>query len=474
MFLPGRQVSRSAHSSIRPIHARSARRKLAPAAVALAALALASACGGGAGGDRGRGAGGGVAVHTTDVQRMQVQRQIDLAGTLLSPDQARVSSEAAGVVRRVVVEIGREVAAGAPLVEIEPRELALALERAEAALLQTRAQLGMTGPVRSADAPPPDAEIASVKTATANLDDARAAYERAKALNARGITSAEVLQAAETRFKVTEAGYESALDSVRATKALLRDRRAAYALALKQLGDAVVRAPIAGVVSERPVQVGEYIGERTVVATIVQMHPLKLRTGVQERHAGEVEAGQPVQFRVEAFGDRLFTGQVAYLSPALDETMRTFAVEALVDNPDRVLKPGFFAKGVILTRLDKDVLAVPDAAVSVLAGVASVYVIKDGAATQQEIVLGVRQGDLWEVTEGLKGDEVLATSRLNELATGVRVRILKPGESEVAPEAGGEDGGGRGQRGESGGRGERGAGGGPRGAQGGAQPGGAR
>jgi len=474
MFLPGRRVSRSAHSSIRPTHARSARRNLAPAAVALTALALASACGGGAGGARGRGAGGAVAVHTTDVQRMQVQRQIDLAGTLLSPDQARVSSEAAGVVRRAVVEIGREVDAGAPLVEIEPRELALALERAEAALLQTRAQLGMTGPVGNADVPPPDAEVASVKTATANRDDARAAFERAKALAARGITSTEVLQAAETRFKVTEAGYESALDSVRGTKAQLRDRRAAYALALKQLGDAVVRAPIAGVVSERPVQVGEYIGERTVVATIVQMSPLKLRTGVQERHAGEVEAGQPVQFRVEAFGDRLFTGQVAYLSPALDQTMRTFTVEAVVDNPDRVLKPGFFAKGVILTRLDKDVLAVPDAAVSVLAGVASVYVIKDGAATQQEIVLGVRQGDLWEVTEGLKGDEVLATSRLNELATGVTVRILKPGESEAVPGAGGEgrEGtGGRGQRGEGGGqRGE----GGRRGAQGGARPGGAR
>jgi len=88
---------------------------------------------------------------------------------------------------------------------------------------------------------------------------------------------------------VAEANHQAALDSVRATKAQLRDRRAAYTLALKELDDAVVRAPIAGVVSERPVQVGEYIGERTVVATIVQMSPLKLRTGVQERHAGVVE-----------------------------------------------------------------------------------------------------------------------------------------------------------------------------------------
>jgi multidrug efflux pump subunit AcrA (membrane-fusion protein) len=57
---------------------------------------------------------------------MSVQRQIDLAGTLLSPDQARVSAEAAGVVRKVYVEIGREVGVGTPLVQIEPRELALA------------------------------------------------------------------------------------------------------------------------------------------------------------------------------------------------------------------------------------------------------------------------------------------------------------------------------------------------------------
>ena len=467
MFLPGRQALPSARSSNRPPHARSTRKAFALAAAA-AALASALACGGGSDAGRGRGPGG-VPVHTTEVQRMSVQRQIDLAGTLLSPDQARVSAEAEGVVRRVLVEIGREVAVGTPLVELEPRELKLALERAEAALLQTRAQLGMSGPVESADLPPPDADIASVKTATANRDDARAAYERAKALNARGITSSEVLQAAETRYKVAEAGYESALDSTRATKAQLRDRRAAYTLALKQLGDAVVRAPIAGVVSERPVQVGEYIGARTVVATIVQMSPLKLRTGVQERHAGVVEPGQPVQFRVEAFGDRLFSGKVAYVSPALDQTMRTFTVEALVENPDRLLKPGFFAKGVILTRLDTEVLAVPDPAVSVLAGVASVYVIKDGSVTQLEVELGIRQGDLWEITKGLTGDEVLATSRLNELATGVRVRMLKPGESETAPAAAGagSDGGERGAAG--GGRqgGRRGADG--RGRQGGAR-----
>ena len=413
---------------------------------------------GGAGG-RGRGGGGaGVAVRTTPVLRMSVQRQIDLAGTLLSPDSAKVSAESAGVVREVLVEIGSEVGVGTPLVRLGTQELSLSLERAEASLLQTRSQLGMRGPVDARQPAPADEDTATVRTATANRDDARAAFERAKVLGTRGITSAETLQVAETKYKVAEAAYQAALDSVHATKSLLQDRRAAYDLAVKALNDATVRSPIRGVVSDRPVQIGEYISARTVVATVVQMDPLKLRTGVQERHAGMVTKGQQVQFRVESFGDRVFTGTVAFISPALDQTMRTFTVEALVENRERLLKPGFFAKGVILTRVDKDVMAVPDAAVSVLAGVPSVYVIKDGAITQQSVTLGVRQGDRWEVTDGVKGDELLAASRLNELASGVAVRVLKPGESEggagAAPGGGGSApaGSGPGARGGRGGR----------------------
>jgi RND family efflux transporter MFP subunit len=252
------------------------------------------------------------------------------------------------------------------------------------------------------------------------------------------------MQTADTRLKVAEAAYQSAVDTVRGQKALLQDRRAAYDLAAKKLDDAIVRAPIAGVVSDRPVHVGEYIAERTPVATIVQVNPLKLRTGVQERHAGIVQAGQAIEFRVESFGDTVFQGKVAYVSPSLDETMRTFTVEALVDNSDLRLKPGFFAKGVILTKRDEGVLAVPDAAVSTLAGVSSVYIVHDGKIAQQSVTLGVRQDDLWEVIEGLKGDETLAATRLNELATGVSVTTGGEGEG------GGRRGGGRrGQRGDA-------------------------
>ena len=428
-----------------------------PAVLLLLGLAgLSAACERPAASGNNRRGGGGAAVpvRTTTVQRMAVQRQVDLAGTLMSPDQARVSSEASGIVRSVLIEIGKEVKVGDPLVRLDTKELSLAQARAESALRQTRAQLGMHGDLDSGDTAPPDDQIGSVRNAMANRDDARANAERAKTLSARGLMSPVDLQTAETRLKVAEAAYQSAIDTARGQKALLQDRRASYDLATKQLSDAVVRAPISGIISERLVQVGEYIAARTPVATIVQVDPLKLRTGVQERHAGIVQPGLAVQFRVESFGDVVFQGKIEHVSPALDQTMRTFPVEAIVENGDRRLKPGFFAKGVILTRRDEDVMAVPDSAVSTFAGVSSVYVIKDGKITQQNVELGVRQGDLWEVLSGLKGNETLASNRLNELATGVRVTV-----DTSAPDSGGRKGGGRAQ----GGRGQ--GGGGRRGGQ---------
>ena len=418
---------------------------------ALGAALSAAACSQQPAAGQNRRGGPAVAVKTTTVQKMSVQRQVDLAGTLLSPDQARVSSEASGIVRAVLVEIGREVRTGDPLVRLDEQELKLAAARAESALRQTRAQLGMHNAPDGNDTPPADDEIGSVRNAMANREDARAAADRAKALSSRGIISPVDLQTAETRLKVAEAAYQSAVDNARGQKALLQDRRAAYDLAVKQLKDAVVRAPISGIVSERLVQVGEFIGERTPVATIVQIDPLKLRTGVQERHAGVIQPGLGVEFRVESFGDQVFRGRIEHVSPALDQTMRTFTVEAVVENKDRRLKPGFFAKGVILTRKDDNVLAVPDSAVSTFAGVSSVYVIKDSKITQQTVELGVRQQNLWEVLGGLKGDETLANSRLNELASGVRVET----DNSAGGTGGARGGGGGGRRGQGGGGGGR-------------------
>ena len=107
------------------------------------------------------------------------------------------------------------------------------------------------------------------------------------------------------------------------------------------------------------------------------------------------------------------------------------------------------------TRVDDDVLAVPENAVSTLAGVSSVYVIDDGKARQQQVTLGGRRDNVMEVLTGLKGDETLAASNLGQLATGTAVRVGQneagaPASSGAARGAGPDRGRGRSSNGEGG------------------------
>ena len=359
-----------------------------------------------------------IAVSTAPVQHISIQRTVDLAGTLISPDQAKVSAEAAGVVQSVSVALGDNVTRGQELVRLAPRELELALERAQSALRQTEAQLGMAG---EDSAPVPDDQIAAIRTANANLEDARTQNQRAEQLASRGLLAGAEVEATRTKLKVAEAASESAIETVRSLKASLQDRRAAYELAQKKLNDAIIRAPIAGAVAERLVQPGEFIKEDTPVITLVQMDPLKVSTAAQEKYAGVIHSGMPIEFSVESYPKDMFHGRIVSVSPSVDQSTRTFAVEAELPNPDRRLKPGFFAKGVILTHVDASVIAVPDDAVSTLAGVSTVFIVDHGKVKPQNVTIGVHQGTLVEIVDGLSGTEILATSNLNQLSAGVAV-----------------------------------------------------
>ena len=401
-------------------------------------------------GARGGGARGGGVVNakTTPVQRMSIQRTADLSGTLISPDQARVSSEVAGIVRDVLVEIGQEVRVGQELVRLDTTELNLALQRAESALRQTEAQLGIDSS-RSSQIPPDD-QISAVRTAAANRDDAHAQLARAQELISKGLMSRAELDTAQTRTKVAEAAYQAAVENVQSLKASLQDRRAAFELAKKKLDDGVIRAPVEGAIADRTVQRGEYMRENTQIVTIVKMNPLKLRTAIQEKFANLIRESQMVDFKVEPYPNESFRGRIAYISPAVDQATRTFAVEVLVDNPAHKLKPGLFAQGAVLLGRDDNVLAVPEETVSNLAGVSSVYVIDNGVVKQTTIQVGQHQDKLIEVVSGLKGDEILAASNLNELVTGTRVGV---GDDEGGPagpagDPSGEGGQRRGGRGE--------------------------
>ena len=123
--------------------------------------------------------------------------------SLISPDQVRVSSEVDGTVSSVDAELGQEVRAGQILIQFDTRELQLAVERAESALRQTEAQLGIDS--ARPGVIPPDEQIASVRTAIANREDARVKLAQTQELVNKGLVRENRPRYNETRLKVAEA-----------------------------------------------------------------------------------------------------------------------------------------------------------------------------------------------------------------------------------------------------------------------------
>src|SRR5262249_43692533 len=144
------------------------------------------------------------------------------------------------------------------------------------------------------------------------------------------------------------------------------------------------------------------------IATLVRVHPLRLRVSVPEREGAGVRAGHAVALTIE--GDpTVYRGRVVRLSPIVQEQNRTLLVEAEVPNDRGFLRPGAFARVDLVTEATQPVVTVPADAVIVFAGVEKVLVVKDGKTSEVRVTTGRRLGPDVEITEGLKrGEPVVA------------------------------------------------------------------
>jgi RND family efflux transporter MFP subunit len=160
-------------------------------------------------------------------------------------------------------------------------------------------------------------------------------------------------------------------------------------------------------VSLKQASVGEYLSAGTPIATLVRVHPLRLRVPVPEREGSGVRAGHAVTLTVE--GDAtVYRGRVVRLSPIVQEQNRTLLVEAEVPNERGFLRPGSFARVDILTEVSQPVITIPATAVIVFAGVEKVMVVRQGKTAEVRVTTGRRLGSDVEIIDGLKrGDSVV-------------------------------------------------------------------
>jgi membrane fusion protein (multidrug efflux system) len=179
---------------------------------------------------------------------------------------------------------------------------------------------------------------------------------------------------------------------------------------------------MAGYISDRPADIGEYISPQQKVATIVNINPLRVKIDVPEQAIPQIRQGESVSVSVAAYPERTFAGRVARISPNVTATSRTLSVEADVDNPNAELKPGQFATIRVLLPQKGTAVMVPQRALRTISGATYVFVIKNGFAQQRLIQSGQTESDMVEIKSGIAADEVVAISNVDQLSDGVAVR----------------------------------------------------
>jgi membrane fusion protein, multidrug efflux system len=375
------------------------------AAVALAAaLACSAACskneaaappGSGKAGPKGSAKGrGGMAfpVEVAEVIPRQVEYAVTAVGSVEAFERVEVTARVAGAIERVLFSEGEVVQRGETLVEIEPERYRLAVTSAQA----------------------------NVEREMAALSEARAGLERREAASQKnpGLIRGEEIETWRTRARSAEAAVSQA--------------RAALEQAKLNLRDALVRAPVAGIIQTRTVQTGQYVQPGAVLATLVRRDPLLLRFQIPEHDSARITPGMLARFRV-AEDPREHTARIRHVAESASASSRMVAVTANIEDTNRAsLKPGAFAQVTVPIGSNASAPVIPQTAIRPSERGFLAYVVENGKASERILSLGMRTADgQVEVREGIRPGERLVVRGAEALRAGADVRV--EGDEPPAP-----------------------------------------
>lgn len=358
-------------------------------------------------------------VRVVPAAERALPRTVAATGTLAAEEQVTLSAKVAGRIEAIQVDLGTRVRRGQPIARLDQTDFTLRVEQAQAALQQARVRLGLAPQGSDEQVDPEQTSI--VRQARAVLEEARLTRDRSVRLLEQQLIARAQLDTAQANLQVAEGRYQDALEEVRNRQAVLAQRRSELALARQQLTDTVVLAPVDGAVSQRVVSPGEYLAAGAAIATLVRIHPLRLRVAVPEREAIAVRIGQAVRLTID--GDpTVHGGRVARLAPIVQELNRTLAVEAEVPNERGALRAGAFARAEIVTDATQTIVTVPASALVVFAGVEKVLVVRAGKTAEVRVQSGRRLGEDVEILDGLQRGEAVV-DRPGNLTGGQAVSV---------------------------------------------------
>ncbi|MEP7233967.1 MAG: efflux RND transporter periplasmic adaptor subunit [Ignavibacteriota bacterium] len=320
-------------------------------------------------------------VKTATVEMAPMTATFNATGSLEGIREANVNSETQGRIVGVSVNNGSHVGAGSALVTVDNELKAIGVAQAEAQRL----------------------------TAEASLEKAKIDLSR--------------LQELQKSSAVTKSQVELSELQVKSAEASLKAAQSGEALAKRQLSDATIKAPFAGVVAMRYVNQGELLSSGTKVATVIDDSKMKLKIGIGEMDVPLIKIGDKVMVSVDAVPGKQYTGTISTVSSKSDMA-RSYIVEVEIPNNDHSLKSGMFARAVIAREAARTVETVPAAAVIYNGTRTQIFSVDDkGIAHLKGIKIGTATPERAEIIEGLSKDETVVTFGQAQLKDGAHVKM---------------------------------------------------
>jgi membrane fusion protein, multidrug efflux system len=324
------------------------------------------------------------AVSTATVETSEWQPTIAAVGSLVAVHGVTLGAELTGLVREVLFDSGAAVRKGAILVQLDAAT-----------------------------------EIAQLGAAQADADLAKANLERARMLRQSGAVTVAELDQAQARARQT-AAQVAALEATIAKK--------------------TVRAPFAGRVAIRQVEVGQVVSPGTPILSLQSSDPIYADFWLAQQALAQVRAGQRLEMRTDTFPDRTWEGRVTTINTEVDPSTRNIRIRATLANPDETLRPGMYVNLEVLAGDKHPVLSIPSTAALYAPYGDSVFVIEAGkdesgqatmTARQRFIRLGERRGDWVAVANGLEAGDTIVSSGAFKLHNGSSVVV----KNDLAPTA---------------------------------------
>lgn len=308
-------------------------------------------------------------VETTQVTEMAIPTTLFSVGSLIALKSANLSSEVNGRITKIYFQNGDFVHAGQPIVQLDNVQAKADLFSSEAAL-----HLSQT------------------------------TYTRYSALLNEGGVSQETLDQQKS-------GLESKEADVQTKKVALEQK--------------TIRAPFAGVLGVFNVTQGEYITAGQALVSLVDKQQLKVQYTIPQKYLSRLQLGQMIDVNSDSYPNKIFNGEVSFISPTIDDDTGSVTVQATIDNSENLLSPGMFVTINQIIQEDPNALIIPEQAVVASLQGSYVFVIKNSVAKSVKITLGHRREGYVQVHGLTLGEEIVIAGQ-QKLDDGTPVVVLPP------------------------------------------------